>query len=64
MLRHRGAEASLAGPAAKGEKLLAFSLTEPGSGSDTGAVSTVAEKKGDGWLLTGNKIYVSNGREA
>ncbi|MGA8664761.1 MAG: acyl-CoA dehydrogenase family protein [Thermoplasmata archaeon] len=51
-------------PAAKGEKLLAFSLTEPGSGSDSGAVSTVAEKKGDGWLLTGNKIYVSNGREA
>ncbi|HLM91213.1 MAG TPA: acyl-CoA dehydrogenase family protein [Thermoplasmata archaeon] len=51
-------------PAAKGEKLLAFSLTEPGSGSDSGAVSTIAEKKGDGWVLTGNKIYVSNGREA
>ena len=51
-------------PAAKGEKLLAFSLTEPGSGSDSGAVHTVAEREGDHWLITGNKIYVSNGREA
>ena len=51
-------------PAARGEKLLAFSLTEPGSGSDSGAVHTVAEKEGDRWKLTGNKIYVSNGREA
>jgi acyl-CoA dehydrogenase len=51
-------------PAAKGEKLLAFSLTEPGSGSDSGAVHTVAERRGDAWVLTGNKIYVSNGREA
>jgi acyl-CoA dehydrogenase len=51
-------------PAAKGEKLLAFSLTEPGSGSDSGALRTVAEHRGDRWVLTGNKIYVSNGREA
>ncbi len=51
-------------PAARGEKLLAFSLTEPGSGSDSGAVHTVAEPSGDGWEITGNKIYVSNGREA
>jgi acyl-CoA dehydrogenase len=51
-------------PAAKGEKLLAFSLTEPGSGSDSGAVHTVAEPQGDRWSITGNKIYVSNGREA
>jgi acyl-CoA dehydrogenase len=51
-------------PAAKGEKLLAFSLTEPGSGSDSGAVHTVAEPHGDRWSITGNKIYVSNGREA
>jgi acyl-CoA dehydrogenase len=51
-------------PAAKGEKLLAFSLTEPGSGSDSGAVHTVAEASGDGFRLTGTKLYVSNGREA
>jgi alkylation response protein AidB-like acyl-CoA dehydrogenase len=51
-------------PAARGEKLLAFSLTEPGSGSDSGAVHTLAEPKGSGWSLTGTKLYVSNGREA
>ena len=51
-------------PAARGEKLLAFSLTEPGSGSDSGAVQTVAEKDGEEWVLTGTKIYVTNGREA
>ena len=51
-------------PAARGEKLLAFSLTEPGSGSDSGAVHTVAEKDGNDWVITGNKIYVTNGREA
>ncbi len=51
-------------PAARGEKLLAFSLTEPGSGSDSGAVHTVAEPHADGWRLTGTKLYVSNGKEA
>jgi alkylation response protein AidB-like acyl-CoA dehydrogenase len=51
-------------PAAQGKKLLAFSLTEPGSGSDSGAVHALAERSGDQWTLTGNKIYVSNGREA
>ncbi|HZY70120.1 MAG TPA: acyl-CoA dehydrogenase family protein [Thermoplasmata archaeon] len=51
-------------PAARGKKLLAFSLTEPGSGSDSGAVHTTAERDGDGWSLHGTKIYVTNGREA
>jgi len=51
-------------PAARGERLFAFSLTEPGSGSDSGALRTVAERDGDGWVLTGTKIYVTNGREA
>lgn len=51
-------------PAARGERLLAFSLTEPGSGSDAGDVHTVAEKDGEDWSLTGTKIYVTNGKEA
>ncbi|HYB78873.1 MAG TPA: acyl-CoA dehydrogenase family protein [Thermoplasmata archaeon] len=51
-------------PASKGEKLLAFSLTEPGSGSDSGAVQTTAVKDGNDWVVNGNKIYVTNGREA
>ncbi len=51
-------------PAARGEKLLAFSLTEPGSGSDSGAVQTTAERSGDDFVLNGTKIYVTNGKEA
>jgi alkylation response protein AidB-like acyl-CoA dehydrogenase len=51
-------------PAAQGKKLLAFSLTEAGSGSDSGSVRTRAERSGDGWVLSGTKIYVSNGKEA
>ena len=51
-------------PAARGELLLAFSLTEPGSGSDSGALATTATREGDDWVLNGSKIYVTNGREA
>ncbi len=51
-------------PAAKGEKLMGFSLTEPHSGSDSGSLKTEAKAEGDYWILNGNKIYVTNGKEA
>ncbi len=51
-------------PAAQGKTILAFSLTEPGSGSDSGSVRTTAVPEGDGWVLNGQKIYVTNGAEA
>ena len=51
-------------PAAQGKRLLAFSLTEPGSGSDSGALKTSAVPKGDSWVLNGTKLYVTNGAEA
>jgi butyryl-CoA dehydrogenase len=51
-------------PAAKGEKLMAFSLTEPHSGSDSGSLKTEAKEEGDYWVLNGNKIFVTNGKEA
>lgn len=51
-------------PAAEGTKLLAFSLTEPGSGSDSGALKTSAVPNGDDWVLNGTKLYVTNGKEA
>jgi acyl-CoA dehydrogenase len=51
-------------PAAKGEKLLGFSLTEPGSGSDSGALHTTAVRAGERFRLNGNKLYVTNGKEA
>ncbi|RJQ07744.1 MAG: acyl-CoA dehydrogenase, partial [Bacillota bacterium] len=48
-------------PAATGEKLAAFALTEPGAGSDVGAVSTTAVRKGDKYVINGVKHFISNG---
>src|SRR4029077_19097215 len=44
-----------------GRKIAAFSLTEPGSGSDAAAIQTSATKKGGRWILNGTKIWVTNG---
>jgi butyryl-CoA dehydrogenase len=46
------------------EKLGAFALTEPGSGSDSGALITRAERRGDEYVLNGTKTFVTNGRYA
>ena len=51
-------------PFAKGEKLGAFSLSEPNSGSDSAAMNTQAKKSGDKWVLNGTKYWVTNGNEA
>ena len=37
-----------------------LALTEPGAGSDSAAVATVAEKDGDGWVLNGSKIFITS----
>lgn len=42
-------------------KLAAFALTEPGAGSDAGAVSTSAIKDGDYYILNGTKCFITNG---
>jgi alkylation response protein AidB-like acyl-CoA dehydrogenase len=42
----------------------AFALSEPGSGSDAFALATRAERKGDEWVLTGRKFWITNGAEA
>jgi alkylation response protein AidB-like acyl-CoA dehydrogenase len=44
-----------------GEWLGAWGLTEPGSGSDAGGARTTAVKKGDTWVLNGNKTFITNG---
>src|SRR5690554_4402678 len=44
-------------PLAKGEKLGAWCLTEPGSGSDSSDMKTTAIKEGDHYLLNGSKIF-------
>ena len=49
---------------ASGEWLAAWALTEPGSGSDAGGARTTAVKKGDRWVLNGNKIFITNGSNA
>jgi acyl-CoA dehydrogenase len=51
-------------PAARGEKILAIAMTEPGSGSDLAGMSSHARDCGDHWLLNGAKTYVSNGINA
>jgi len=43
------------------ETILAYCLTEPGSGSDAAALRTRAERDGDGWQLTGTKAFISGG---
>lgn len=43
-----------------GEAVAAFALTEPDAGSDAAAISTRAERDGDGWRITGEKVFVSN----
>jgi hypothetical protein len=48
-------------PMARGEVLGAFSLSEPGSGSDAASVSTRAHREGDSWVLNGMKAWVTNG---
>jgi butyryl-CoA dehydrogenase len=47
-----------------GEWIGAFGLTEPGAGSDAGATQTTAVRDGDGWILNGSKIYITNGKMA
>ena len=47
-------------PLASGQKLGAFGLTEPGAGTDAAGQKTVAEDKGDHWLLNGSKCFITN----
>ncbi|HEX8217400.1 MAG TPA: acyl-CoA dehydrogenase family protein [Allosphingosinicella sp.] len=46
---------------ARGEKIAAFALTEPVSGSDVAAMETHAEERGGGFVVDGAKTYISNG---
>ncbi len=46
---------------AKGEKIAAFALTEPEAGSDVAAMTSRLEKVSDGYVLEGQKTFISNG---
>jgi len=45
----------------RGEKIAAFALTEPASGSDVASMETTADRAGDGYVVNGAKTYISNG---
>jgi butyryl-CoA dehydrogenase len=51
-------------PAAKGEKLCAYGLTEREASSDISRMSTVARRDGDDWIINGAKCFISNGDKA
>ncbi|WP_371478244.1 acyl-CoA dehydrogenase family protein [Kitasatospora sp. NBC_00315] len=44
-----------------GEALGCFALTEPGTGSDAANLATSAVRDGDDWLITGSKMFITNG---
>ena len=46
---------------AKGEAIGCFGLTEPDSGSDPGSMRTRARRDGSDWILTGSKMWITNG---
>jgi glutaryl-CoA dehydrogenase (non-decarboxylating) len=46
-------------PQAQGEKLSTYGLTEPSAGSDARGIQTTAVKKGDRWILNGEKMWIS-----
>lgn len=51
-------------PLARGEKLGAWGLTEPSSGSDAAALQTMAVLKGNKWVLNGEKVLITHGSVA
>ena len=46
-------------PIAKGEKIMAFGLTEPNAGSDAGGTTSTAVRDGDYWILNGRKTFIT-----
>lgn len=51
-------------PMARGEAIAAIGMTEPGAGSDLAGMRTQARRVDGGWLLNGQKIFISNGQLA
>lgn len=52
--------ASVLAEVVQGTRVCAFGLTEPEAGSDVASMRTAARREGDGWVLDGEKVYISN----
>ena len=48
----------------RGETITAVAITEPGAGSDVAGLQTRARRDGDGWVLDGTKLFITNGVHA
>lgn len=48
----------------QGEYVAAIAMTEPGTGSDLAAIKTKAERRRDGWVINGQKTFITNGQNA
>jgi acyl-CoA dehydrogenase len=48
-------------PTVRGERTCSIAITEPGAGSDAGAIRTRATRQGDRWVLNGGKHFISDG---
>lgn len=51
-------------PQLTSEKVGAYALSEPGSGSDAFGLATRAQRSGESWVLNGRKMWITNGAEA
>jgi acyl-CoA dehydrogenase len=49
---------------AAGRLLMAFGVTEPTAGVDTSRITTRAERDGDGWVINGQKVWITNAQNA
>jgi len=47
-----------------GRTITAVGITEPGAGSDVAGIRTTARRDGDGWVLNGTKLFITNGVHA
>ncbi len=47
-------------PLATGDRIAGFGLTEPSAGSDASGIRTRARREGDGWVIDGTKMFITN----
>ena len=51
-------------PAVTGEQVAAIAVSEPGAGSDVAGIKTVAKRDGDDYVISGQKMWITNGTQA